>query len=172
LPPERDCPIDFLRDILTGKKKYFKNNDIPYFHMQKLEHITIKNVMKKVYDVPDVRIYLPDYRTKPEKHMNRDYLFAILNKLDPSYFNRVTTEVESRRKPKPADENKIETISVKQELFDVLKSIRHMTNIRNTAGDKRAFASVVSTSKKRKLREVADDFGDLQTTINVKRMKI
>lgn len=38
-------------------------------------------------------IYLPD---DPIKHVTRDYLFGIINTLDPSFFKRAMEEVELR----------------------------------------------------------------------------
>ena len=60
--------------------------------------------MQKVYHIPDVRKYLPDYPDHPERYMNRDFLYSIVNKLDPSFFKRVQHEVSDRRNTKIAEE--------------------------------------------------------------------
>jgi hypothetical protein len=98
LPPKRLCSIQFLRDILSGKKKYFYTHDIAMINVCRIEHLTVKSVLDKIYNMPDVRVYLPDFDTEPEKRINRDYLFAIVHKLDPSFFKRVTEELHTKQR--------------------------------------------------------------------------
>lgn len=56
--------------------------------------------MERVYDVPEVRKYLPDYDETPEKYMSRDFLFAIVNKIDSTFFPRIAAEITAKIKPK------------------------------------------------------------------------
>ena len=65
LPPKRQCSIKFLHEILTGKKKYFRNDEMPVVYVQRLEKLTIKNVLEKVYSNEAVRQYLPDFDVDP-----------------------------------------------------------------------------------------------------------
>ena len=97
MPPKRACPVSFLRAVLTGEKSYFLNSQIPYVYIDQLEGITIKNVLDRVYKHPEVRKYLPDYE-EPEKFIPRDWLFAVVNKVDPSFFKRAQAEVHQNRK--------------------------------------------------------------------------
>lgn len=83
MPPKRACTIQFLRDILAGRKKYFRNSDVPEVYVHRMEKVNVSTVLDKVYDNPEVRCYLPDYEEAPEKRMPRQFLFQIVNKLDP-----------------------------------------------------------------------------------------
>ena len=53
-----------------------------------------------------MRKYLPDYDEKPERFMNRDFLFGIVNKVDPTFFDRATRDIVKTKKEtkKPAAE--------------------------------------------------------------------
>ena len=96
LPPRRLCSIRFLRDILVGNKKYFHTHEMALVNITRLPDLTVKNVLEKVYDVPEVRIYLPDFDSEPEKRIARDFLFSIVHKLDGTFFRRVVSELEER----------------------------------------------------------------------------
>ena len=88
--------------------------------MQRLERLTVKNVMEKVYNIPEVRVYLPDYDKHADRYMNRDFLFSIVNKLDSSFFKRAMHEVGSRRKAK-AEAVKPATLQIKPDLLEILR---------------------------------------------------
>ena len=66
----------------------------------RLQHLTVENVIDKVYNVPEVRIYLPDFAKEPEARIPREFLFAIVHKIDPSFFTRVTRELENKQSSK------------------------------------------------------------------------
>ena len=42
-------------------------------------------MLTKVNGDPGVRVYLPDFENEPEKRMLRDFLFAIVKKLYPTF---------------------------------------------------------------------------------------
>ena len=119
LPPKQFIDVFFLKQILTGEKLYFLNHEVPYVYVQKLERLTVKNVLNNVYDIPEVRRYLPDYARTPEKYMNRDFLYGIVNKLDPSFFQRAQQEVGARRKAK-MEEVRPQTIAIKPNLLKIV----------------------------------------------------
>jgi hypothetical protein len=93
---------------------------VPYVYVQKLNRLTVKNVMDKVYDIPEVRKYLPDYPSHPERYMNRDFLYSIVNKLDPTFFKRAQHEVAEHRKTKVAQERPV-TMQIKPDLLKILQ---------------------------------------------------
>lgn len=171
LPPKHMCTIEFLKQILQGKKSYFLNHDVPYVYVQKLERLTIKNVMEKVYDVPEVRQYLPDYPEHADRYMNRDFLFSIVNRIDSSFFRRVTSEIGARRKEKKAEE-KPQTLEIQPDLLRILKEAQQEIRMRESHGDRRAMTSMLTSTKKRKRRELDQEHKlGLQTSIMIKRKK-
>ena len=76
---------------------------MPCVLVQRLEKLTIKNVLARVYDNPTVRSYLPDYEEEPEKKICREFLFSIVNKLDPTFFSRASKELHEKPKDKDYD---------------------------------------------------------------------
>jgi hypothetical protein len=50
-------------------------------------------VLEIVSKMPELLNYLPD---DPEAHVTRDYLFAVVNTLDCSFFERVEKELEEK----------------------------------------------------------------------------
>lgn len=54
--------------------------------------ITIAKVLEKVNQFSQFRKYLPD---NAKSVITRDYLFTMVNTWDPSFFPRVTAEVEA-----------------------------------------------------------------------------
>jgi hypothetical protein len=59
LPPKSMCPLEFMRMIMTGEKKYFLNKDVPVVFVQKLNKITVEEVLNKVYHLPPRLRYVP-----------------------------------------------------------------------------------------------------------------
>lgn len=60
LPNEYYCPYEFMKDILTGKKKYFFNHGIYRQQVESFPEFTVKRLVQMVKDNEDVMRYLPD----------------------------------------------------------------------------------------------------------------
>jgi len=70
----------------------------------RIQFLSTELVMSKVYDIPAVRAYLPDFDKDAAKRMSRQFLFAIVHKLDPDFFRRAIREIESHIvEKKPAE---------------------------------------------------------------------
>lgn len=171
LPPKRSCSVNFLRGILQGEKSYFLNKDVPYVYIDQLEGLTIKNVLDKVYQIPDVKKYLPDH-DEPEKFIPRDWLFAVVNKLDPTFFTRATAEVQGLRKKPEKESDKITTITVKPDLLKIIKDAKAQTQSKESRGNRQALTSLLTTKKKRKRREIEEPIKGLKTEITIKRARV
>lgn len=84
-----------------------------------MEHLTVENVLDKTYNVPEIRQYLPDYDVDAHKRIPRDYLFAIVNKVDGTFFPRVIRELSDRQQSGlAADSNP--TLNVQPELLRII----------------------------------------------------
>lgn len=59
-----------------------------------MAHLNMKTILDQVYTLPNVRIYLPDYEKDVVKRMNRDFLYHIINKLDPKFFTKAVEHLE------------------------------------------------------------------------------
>ena len=69
---------------------------MPALNIVRLRHLNLKNVLDKVYDEPDVRVYLPDFERDAARRINRNFLFQIVNKIDPNFFPLAIKEIEAR----------------------------------------------------------------------------
>lgn len=65
-------------------------------------HCRVKNftefskhsILKSVSEIPKLLVYLPD---EPATHVTREFLIAIVNTIDPSYFKRAIMEIDVRK---------------------------------------------------------------------------
>jgi hypothetical protein len=121
LPPYRCANITFLRQILSGEKKYFLQTEIPSVRVLRHKLISVDRVLKRVRKSPAIAVYLPDYEEGEEKRMDRDFLFALVNKLDGDFFNRANQMIENRAVSKLREKKPEHTLKIKTELLAVLR---------------------------------------------------
>ncbi len=76
LPPFSDCPMTFINDIISGKKKVFYNHqirliDVPYF-----DELAATKIFEKIRNNALFREYLPDLDAS-DRPLNRKYMFNV-----------------------------------------------------------------------------------------------
>jgi hypothetical protein len=109
-----------MKQILTGEKSYFLQSEIGTLTIPRLQYLNMELIVQKVYNIAAVRKYLPDYTDNPSKRLCRDFMFAIVHKLDPDFFKQAVAEIETHIvEKKPAILPK--TLSIKPELLAILK---------------------------------------------------
>jgi hypothetical protein len=135
-----------------------------------MSRLTVKNVMEKVYTNAEVRKYLPDYEEEPEKYMNRDFLFAIVNRIDPTFFLRVSAEIGTP-KPKKVDDHKVTDMQIKPELLEVLQLAKARQVGKQSLSNARALLSILGTNKKRKRPTKSEEEGIFKAAIDLKKFK-
>jgi len=106
---------------LSGTKKYFYTHEVAAVNVSRMPNLTVKNVLDKVYAVPEVRIYLPDIEGDPEKRMSREYLFSIVHKIDSTFFRRVVAELEEKQAAVKSLEQPT-TMKIRPELLQFLET--------------------------------------------------
>ncbi len=57
--------------------------------------LTVKKVIDMILSLPSVLQYLPDKDELTSQRTHRDYLFTIVNTLDPDFFPAAITEIET-----------------------------------------------------------------------------
>ena len=60
LPPKRQCTLNFLKQILSKKKKYFVQSEVTHIKVPKCPELTVESVMEQVSKIPEIMAYLPD----------------------------------------------------------------------------------------------------------------
>ena len=74
--------MGFIRDILSGKKKYFLRREIISLKVPTCPELTVANVMEQVKAHQQIMVYLPDFKEGAKKYIERDFLFCIVNTID------------------------------------------------------------------------------------------
>lgn len=77
MPPYEECTVDFLRDVLQGKKGCFPNSHLSIIKVPVLPELTAKKVYESAAKNKETAFYLPDYESK--KTPNREYLFNVFD---------------------------------------------------------------------------------------------
>lgn len=72
-----------MKDILAKKKLVFKFCDIKLANVPVCKELSIERVLAIAHQSQKVKMYLPDEGDVSAKRMNRDYLFNLLNTIDP-----------------------------------------------------------------------------------------
>jgi hypothetical protein len=82
---------------LSGKKLAYQYWEVSICRVQPRSQFTIKSVLKSFQSNQTLVKYLPD---EPLAHVTRDYLFTLVNTLDPTFFRRAEEDLESRLREK------------------------------------------------------------------------
>ena len=90
LPPQDRCSLEFMGQILKGKKKALKNRQLVPVRVLNRTYITVDKVLKQIKGNPKFMDYLPD---KP-KTAGRTFIFNLVNTIEPSYFPNALEEIE------------------------------------------------------------------------------
>ena len=97
LPEERHCTLEFLRAILNGQKSYYVTKDVKLVSVPRYSEITVKQVINFIFDKPHILKYIPNLKKSSDKSMDREFLFNIVNTVEPEYFPELVRQVEAER---------------------------------------------------------------------------
>ena len=96
LPSLKNCPMEFLKDILAGTKKYFLLNEVAKINVPMCPELTVERILKQVKDHKEITRYLPFITERANQYMERDFLFSIVNTIDRRFFKEALAEVNAR----------------------------------------------------------------------------
>jgi hypothetical protein len=102
--------------------------------------------------------------------MNRDFLFGIVNKLDPTFFTRAIRDAAAMQPEKPEDDSKRKTLVIQPAVLEMLKETSRLVNARPSQAHTTALASMLTSTKKRKRREMGER-KELPTEFVLKRQR-
>ena len=86
MPERRYCTMEYLRGVLNGRKKVFKNEEVRKVRVPRYKELTVDKVMTHCVEKSEILSYLPDLPENGEPHVDRDFLFTIVNTVDIGYF--------------------------------------------------------------------------------------
>ena len=87
---------DFMRAILSGKKKLLKACDVKRVNIPKFDELSVKRVFPLVKGFPEVMVYLPDSLPKGKLH-DRTFFFNILMTVKPEYVQAIVEHANKQR---------------------------------------------------------------------------
>ena len=96
--------MQFLRDILGNKKKYFLQSEIIDVNVPLCPEITVERVLEQIKNIKEFMIYLPDLPEIGKSYIERGFVFAVVNTIDRNYFRHALAELEARRAKKATED--------------------------------------------------------------------
>ncbi len=150
LPRLQDCSMRFISDLLKGKKRAFKQHEVKHILVPVSPWLTVKRVIEMIVKLPSVLIYLPDQDELTSQRIHRDYLFTIVNTLDPEFFPAAMIEIENLKGLKIRND-RVQTIEIDEEMLKLLESTKSV--FRQTKHRRVCIGSIALGSKKRKRPE-------------------
>ena len=173
LPERRYCSMDFIRALLNGHKSYFKQEQLRRVKVPRYKQLTYSKVMEYCSERPSILRYLPQPRLDDEPTCDRDFLFTIINTIDPEYFPSQLSAVEEEKKQKMQSKSD-DVIEVKPEILELINAFDFpMQKVPKGSG--RALGLLKMGAKKRKTPRTSGMFVPSSTKpqpgTQTKRMK-
>ena len=84
LPPIADTTQKYLKEILTGKKKYLLCKDVKVAKVPHTEKLRIRDILAFASKHIEIQSYIPEYEYNKQPH--RDWLCNVINSLIPDKF--------------------------------------------------------------------------------------
>lgn len=160
LMPFRQCSVAFLKQALCKKKRLLKEDEAVCVTLPAFPELSIKNLLAKAKNSSEVMMYLPDPEELSDKTVNKDFLAAIINTVDPDFFPSVIALAEERRRKLLPRGGENQVIKIDSEILDILKS--HVRSQHGGRHTRVALGQLKEGSKKRKRpirRLIVDDIG-------------
>lgn len=107
--------------MLTGEKKYFEEAEVAKINVPRFKELRLKNILEKTQSSATLKTYLPD-KTSNRYCINQDFVLRLIAKLEPDYFEALTSSSFAARHQNPELEGKKTTISLKKEVYEKLMS--------------------------------------------------
>lgn len=123
MPPENLCSLNFMAQILSGKKFAFFQFEVCHFRLAFPRSITIKLLAQKIEGNEGVLRYLPD---KPAKNVSKEYLVTVINTYQPSFLPNLIKEIEAQKAVK-AKAKEPEVIELTPDMADLLEKMQGLT---------------------------------------------
>ncbi len=122
LPPISHTPVQFLNDVLLGKKLLLKYKDVETTgEIPRIEEFRVKSLWDLIKARADFRPYFPDIPDSSNKLPDRKYMMNVMNTLEADVITTVFAEAMKKRKElnfKEAETKK--TVEMKPEWWDII----------------------------------------------------
>ena len=165
--------MEFIRGVMNGRKSYFKNDALRKVKVPRYKQLTYTRVMDYCNERQNILRYLPNQRLDGEPTCDREFLFTIVNTLEPDYFPSQLSAVEEEKKLKMQSQVS-DVIEVKPEILELINAFDFPMKS-SSKGGTRALCMLKAGAKKRKTPRTSGIFapstGKPTTGPATKRMK-
>ena len=120
MPELRNCSLEFLKDILAGKKRYFMLHEVIIVRVPICPELTVEKILARVQAHKEIMQYLPDPPDKGKYYVERHFLFTIINTLDRRFFKEALAEIGVHRAHKSAEEEKA-FVEIDPHIFELIE---------------------------------------------------
>ena len=103
LPTYKKCPMPFLRQVFTKRKKLIKAHDVRLINIPRYEEISVRKLWRQVMEYAELAIYFPDFENT-DTLVDRTYFFTILGSVAYDFLEKIKNEaIEYRHTIKGKD---------------------------------------------------------------------
>ena len=113
---------DFLRLVLTEKKRLLHMNDVRRINVPKYDELSVKNLFPKFKDDAAVMSFMPDQMPKG-KTIDREYFFNCLNTVKPDYVRDLITHANKLRFGGGQKDNEMDEVKCSDRWWNELNSM-------------------------------------------------
>ena len=114
LPPNTMVNRDFLKAVLSNKKKLMPLLEVKFVQVPKFDELSVVNLQDMLKEDDDFMMYFPDKLPKG-RNPGREYFFNILNTLKPEYLAHLIEHASKQRYTGANEDRKNETIEITDE---------------------------------------------------------
>ncbi len=123
LPPLNKTPVQFLKDVLVGKKILLKQKEVETTgKIPRFEEFRVKHIWELTKVRQDLMLYFPDILPSSNRLPDRAYLLNVLNTLEEDLITKSFSESMMKRREQSIKErekdNNIRTIEIKPEILE------------------------------------------------------
>jgi hypothetical protein len=70
--------MSFLKALMTGKKKFLKQNEVKFIKMPRGREVSVKNLLPHFQDLPYVKDFLPDEEQRGHRLPEAEFFFGVV----------------------------------------------------------------------------------------------
>ena len=78
--------MDYLKEILSGSKLYFKNEEIRRVAIPRFRSITVKTMVNYALAHSVMKNYMPRIVDRNDPNIDRTFVCSIINTIEANYF--------------------------------------------------------------------------------------
>ena len=124
MPPLSDCSLDFLKDVLAGRKRLIPLGSVKHVEVPRYKEFSTKNLLGPALQEKDLQMFLPD--VSPDEPVNKQWLFDVIATVKPGWWQTRIAEAMQARLERASVSSKPQTIEIQPEFLSLIQNSRHV----------------------------------------------